>query len=421
MLTYKQNVSFLLQIFIVIVLFITGISYSLCLITDVLNFAILSLLFVLVVIIMYLILISQSIIYPKTYLLILCIVLHSSFLIGFILFNGTDNLLWSQDAYDQHLPNSLDFMKMLNGDINFEIIDLNSPFKKVYVSNMFIGIFFYFFGVDPVVSSFAMMIIKLITIILIYKSALNIFKNKHIAFSSVLLYIFNPNILFYTLVYYKEFFVQMLVSLFIYSLSLNKPKYSISLLVIGVLSMERFYLGPIFFITFAIFLYYKYKPNIIFTLFIFILPVFTIFIYFLIHYFGTANPFDIYNLFKEFQSAYSTDSATTENINFIVDFFRILFTPFINVYKINNFYDYSSLLIFGGLFHQILILFYLYGLYIYRNNKLILIHISFLLFLILFSFLGPFNGRVRDSFYPILVIWSSAGIYYLFRVRFNEK
>jgi len=342
--------------------------------------------------------------------LLLVFLNHVGIFLGFILASGPDYMLWPDDAIDHHLPNSTDVSRWILGDGAIEIFTDN-PFSKIYVSNMWVGLFFATLGIYPIVSAIAMLVIKLFTIYLIYSSAIILTKNKFIALTSSIIYGLLPTITFYTIQFYKDYFIHFLVALilFIFSKSINRPKLVILMaLPLSILFIERFYLLLI--ICAALVLYYWGQSGKIFQkiliLTLGILVSFVVFGY----YFSGQGVIELIESIQAFESAQNQSIDVTPTTNIALDLFRITFTPFFNLYKLDQYERYDSLLTFGGFVHQLIMLFYLKGLWVLRKNRIVLLNFSFLFLLIILALIMPYNGRARDSLYPLVSIFASVGI-----------
>lgn len=348
------------------------------------------------------------------YVALLTLCNHVGLLIGYSLAGGSDDMLWPWDAVNHHLPNAIAFSEWISGNGEIAIFDDN-PFKTVYVSNMWVGLFFSVFGVFPVVSAVAMLVIKLITVMLIYGTALNLTRNKSVALTAAIIYGLLPTITFYTIQFYKDYFIHFLVALifFIFSRSIRKPENVILTVILmavplAILFVERFYL--LVMICAALTLYYwSLKGKVFLKLAILCLAGLASFIV-LNHYFEGQDIWTLIETIQSFQATHNAAPDVTPTTNIALDLFRIAFTPFFTLDKLNNYNAFDSILIFGGGIHGLIMLFYLRGLWIERKNRVVLINVSFLFLMVLLALIQPYDGRARDSFYPLVSIFAAIGI-----------
>lgn len=353
-------------------------------------------------------------------LLVLCN--HLGIFLGFSLASGPDYMLWPADTIDHHLPNAITVSKWILGEGEIEIFSDN-PFSKIYVSNIWVGIFFAAFGVYPVISGIAMLAIKLVTIYLIYRSAIILTKDKFIALAAAIIYGLLPTITFYTIQFYKDFFIHFLVALilFILSKSINRPKLAIFMaLPLAILFVERFYL--LVMICAALVLYYWGQSGKFFLkILILALGGLVSFVVF-DHYFSGQGVNELIESVHAFESAQNESTDVTPTTNIALDLFRIAFTPFFNFYKLDQYQKFDSLLTFGGFIHQLIMLCYFRGLWVLRNNRIVLLNSAFLFLMIILALIMPYDGRARDSFYPLISIFAAVGINSLWkRKKLNQE
>jgi hypothetical protein len=84
----------------------------------------------------------------------------------------------------------------------------------------------------------------------------------------------------------------------------------------------------------------------------------------------------------------------------------------------------------GSFINQVIITLSILGFYkTIKNKKQIALHffviLPFIIFLLFAAYIGPWSGRLRDSFYPIIAVYGSVGaIYagqYLRKKELNKK
>ena len=404
----------MIAIFFPVAIFILALIFSLGIVSGFVNHIFISFVYVISISIIASLLIwmnlKKSILITPKYVAFLAFCNHIAILIGFLIASGPDYLLWPVDAMSHHLENSINFSSWLIDGTRVDFYDEN-PFKKIYISNMWVGIFFALLGENPISSGIAMMVIKLFTIILIFKSTFIITSNRWISSSASIIYALIPTVTFYTIQFYKDFFIQFIVALIIYIIFRFKTRF-ISIVLISlpliILISDRFYLSIIILIAYSSF-YLIHEKNKIKCFFLFVFGILLSILIFH-YYFKNRGIFDLFDVINDFADSHNNSLDSTPSTNIFFDLFRITFTPFFLRYKLDNYFGFDSLLIFGGFIHQIVMLLYFKGLWMSRKNDLIVINISVLLLLILLGLIMPFDGRARDSLYPLISIFAAIGI-----------
>lgn len=343
--------------------------------------------------------------------------LYFGLIIGFVLAGAPEKSIWMVDSYDMHLPGAKNVAMYLAG--KEEMRELKGSFDKIYFIQVWTGIFFWFFGVKPWVSILAALPLKILT-------SLNIFwlsrklNDERSAAISAFTYAFMPTLLFYTISFYKEVSIHFIISsifLLNYKIFYEKSYYQIVLLSVLMLLIanERFYLFPMMGLMSLVFVILSKKiSNFLKVIF---LGVFVIFgILFAFRYSGAIEInriFEILNVLKNGYNNYSdVNKVYNSELIYPLSFIKIIFTPFFTFNKFEIFFDYSYLLIWGAFLNQFVILVALSG-YFKHLRKYWIYSIPFWLLIMLFAYVAPYNGRLRDSFYPIIVIWFASGLLYL--------
>jgi len=384
--------------------------YPLLLINNYLDYRLLSLLFTLgAFVLVFIVASANNWVRPVLFLVLTAFMMHGFFITSHYAFNGPEHYLWAVDTYNQHLKKALTFKDFLSGNSPLVILDSDNFYNRNYISAMVVGFFFFLGDTNPFFSSLAMIVVKCFTIILIFNTVRNITRSQQIAVISSFLYIINPDVFYYTLIFYKEFFVHFLVALFFYFISCVKPKYLMAFIPIALMYIDRFYLSVFLFVSLIVIFIAKEKPSIGVFLTIFI----SSFVLGMLVIKSITGNYNIYSFFDRFLSHklhYSLNSNAKVSMGFFLDFIRISFTPFINIFTVEKFSNYSSLLIAGGVFHKAVMMMYFYGLSRFHRSPIVWINLTVLALLILFALIGPFNGRVRDSIYPIIVMWAGIGL-----------
>lgn len=399
-----------------ILIFISAFIFSLGVTSDLDIYVYFSLIYVFFITILSLILIykslKNSINIGPIYISVMTFCNHIGILLGFLVAGGSDSMIWAADAMDHHLPNAITFSDWMAGEGYLDVINEN-PFKKIYISNIWVGLFFYLIDVSPLVTVLSMLAIKIITIFIIYRASIALTSDTGISSVAAIIYALSPTITFYTIQFYKDFFIQLLISLILLAIFKYKNKIKGLLIIpILILSFERFYLSIIIIITFLVY-YFNSNSGILKKLSMLVSCIFLSILIFS-YYFKNQDIFNLFNIIKNFADTHNDLVDVMPTTNIFIDLFRIFFTPFFNFYKLDMYNKFDSLLTWGSFVHQAVMLFYLRGLWYYRKNSLTLINLSFLFLILILAMVFPYNGRARDSLYPLIVIYSAIGISSLF-------
>ncbi len=334
---------------------------------------------------------------------------------GFLLSGAPEKSLWMVDSYTMHLPGSVNIAGFLHG--KSVIRETSSVFDKIYFTHYWTGLWFWLIGVFPVVSTLAMLPIKSLTAFLIFLLGKKTFGEKE-GLTAALIYIFMPTVLFYTVTFYKEPMIHLAVaaiSLATYCIFRNRDYKYFFLLVPSflILSNERFYLFPIFLGNVLILTLSFKELSIKLKFTLYTLGLIGA-VFFLNKYQSQIPILRLKSALEVFRANYNSYSDVNSSYNsqliYPLAFIKLIFTPFFTFNKFKMFYDFSYLLIWGSLLNQFIIFLALFELC--RSIKK---HWFFLLplvsFLIIFAYISPYNGRLRDSFYPIIVVFSTRGFY----------
>ncbi len=339
--------------------------------------------------------------------------IYIGIIIGFQLAGAPEKSIWMTDSYTMHLPGSVNIANVLHGAS--QIRATSSVFDKIYFIHFWTGFWFWLIGVFPSVTVLAMLPLKTLTAFIIFKLGKKIFGQKEGAVASMI-YIFMPTTLFYTVAFYKESMIHLAIaslSLSIFCIFITKElKYFLLLLPAAlILSNERFYLFPIFLFTISLLTLCTREISYKFKIFICIIGSLTALIFYnkyqgqipINRLVETLNNFrNNYNNYTDIQSAYNL------RLSYPLAFIKLVFTPYFTFNKFNLFYDYSYLLIWGSLLNQVVIFLGFFQL-IKSSKEYWYFLLPMLIFIIIFAYIAPYNGRLRDSFYPIIAIFSVRG------------
>ncbi|MCB9025418.1 MAG: glycosyltransferase family 39 protein [Bdellovibrionaceae bacterium] len=349
--------------------------------------------------------------------------LQVGILLGFSFSEKIYDDIWIIDALTMHLPGAINFSNVLNGISDLR--HLSSTFDKYYLIQFVTGTFFYLLGVHPFVSGLSLAVIKLFTVSGIYVFGKKLF-NSHVALMACTIYIFSPTILFYTTAFYKETLIQALViwiSYFYYLFYTSnfKYKYLIPLSALNLaLANERVYLMIFFIISIAITILFQTKKKLSTVLFI------TAFVSGVVYVFMNnyrVNKFkEVVLTFKNLKiiyNSYPDIKFINKELPYPVATVKLFFSPYFTFNKFSIFKNFSSILTWGSFLNHIVLLLFLYSMIYLKRIKYDWPLISpFVFLLLLFGYLAPYSGRIRDSFYPIVCLYAAHSI---FEIKIGKK
>jgi hypothetical protein len=356
--------------------------------------------------------------------------LHLALIFGFYLSGRPETALWVADSYAIHIPGASNVANYIHG--TGEFLSIGETYTGIFLTQAFVGILFSFLGINPFSSSIALMIVKLLTVFMVFQLGRAMF-NKKIAAIGALIYVFMPTILYYTTVFYKEAIIQFLVTTILLSVlkifvGQDRPKFWLLLiLAMAGLVGERGYLCFLFmaaFIPLALITARFYRnryPTALFTLVgcgVIYAVLKKYVAWMILYHLDSKNNvlLDLLAAISNFKLLYSSFPDVTpinSTLIYPLAFVKILFTPFFTLNKFTLFSDYSYILIWGSFINQAVILLSLYGMYKalksdWRRNWFLIM--PFFLFLCVFAYVAPYIGRLRDSFYPLIAIYAAHGI-----------
>lgn len=354
--------------------------------------------------------------------------LHLGIFLGFNLAQADPQELWVIDSFTMHLPKSLYIVDYL-GDLS-QTRSADSQLDKIYFTNIIVGLFFKIFYVSPSISGIALLSIKCSTTFIIYLLGKSL-ENERVAKIACLIYILLPTLTFYSATYYKEVSVHLFLALFFYALTMIKKNLNyqyIILLIIATLgiSQERFYLAPISMSSLPLIVIFHDKIKVKFKIAI-ITMVAACCVIFVVKYSSIIDFENILISLKRLETAYNNYSDVNRNLNsdliYPLKIIKFMFTPFFTLNKFDMFHNYSYLLIWGSFLNQFIVasaLFYFFMNTLNRLAKYWYLLLPMILFFLIFGYIAPYSGRVRDSFYPIISIVAASQIHKLYEL-YNEK
>jgi len=354
---------------------------------------------------------------PVFLALISLFLLHAGVLAGFLFSGNIESVLWVKDSYDMHVPGALNISRFISGDEPLR--PLSGPFDKIYFTHVLVGVSFWLLGDNPISSGIVLLFARGLTVVVIYALARSMFGNKAGAIGA-LIYAFMPTLLFYTTSFYKEAIVQLLVALMIYSF--NKIlkstargwEYLLLFLSLILIANERFYLFPMFLAALVIISVLAFRKIPVFPrIGIIVLAIAGGLFFFSEYYLWLYSRFlDVPSFFSALRVAYTQypDVAPHNAVfPYWMGFVKILLTPVFTLNKFAIFSNYAYLLIWGSFFNQIVMLFGLAGIFFnlrlqFKDTAILVF--PFFLFVCLFAYVAPYNGRLRDSFYPVIAVYA---------------
>jgi len=352
-------------------------------------------------------------------------VLHLGLIAGFWASGRAEVALWVADSYEMHLPGASNVAAFLRGKA--DLVSIGAPFDMVFLTQAFVGAWFAVLGQSPVISSLALMAPKLLAVVLVFKVGKEAAGEKA-GLASALIYTCSPTVLYYTTVFYKEAVIQMLVAaILLFFLRIIRGKTAVSDWVWLLLSMaaiinERFYLFFFFAAAFFLKILSRTRPwraGIILLLggaglFLLLGQYADLIARSHVSYRELPSYlFEILRSYREDYTNYPDITAINRSLSYPFAFLKILFTPFFTLNKFSLFSDYSYILIWGSFVNQATIMLSLFGMYhALRRNfaRFWPLVLPFLLFLIVFAYVAPYIGRLRDSFYPLISVYAGIAI-----------
>ncbi|MDZ4084707.1 MAG: hypothetical protein U1E10_17325 [Bdellovibrionales bacterium] len=364
--------------------------------------------------------------------------LHGLMILTAYLAGAPPEAFWVPDALNQHLPRSENMAAFLRGE--GDLRGMHVIWDKFYLAQIVTGIGFAVFGKSPIVSSLAMVLIKTLASFFVMKSAA-FFRpadgDRRIEVQALWLFAFNPMVIFHTSVFYKEAGVYFVMALLGYCLLkvLEKRSWSIGLAVSLLLLLnERFYFGVFYAggITLAVLTTQAngLSKKLKFTLAGFGVAVGLMFVYF---YSGHISVFKIWDFIQAQRVAYLSYSDVSEinrTLVYPAAVVKLFFSPYFTFGKVADYNFFAQLIPWGAVVHQSLLLFGLIGLVraVFQRNVECPVVLSratafvLVVFLLMFGYVAPYAGRLRDTILPILLLYSCVEIARFFdRVAARNK
>ncbi|CAN5545156.1 hypothetical protein BH10BDE1_BH10BDE1_34590 [soil metagenome] len=353
-----------------------------------------------------------------SFVLLMTAAIHIGILIGFALMDAPDARLWAFDSYNLHIPSAVNIANALAGDEPIRLLRNSSD--RIYATQIFVGAFFYIFGINPIASGLALLIAKLATVSMTGLLGRQLF-NKKSAVIAAAAYSLLPTIVFYTTTYYKEAFIHLFVvsllyvQIRIFRMGANPKRIALVCVLLLLIANERFYLFPLFLLStaWAVFAGRAYSRS---KFIVFGSIAAAGLAVFFIHF---SDSIDFSNIFAEiarFKSEYNSYPDVDRKWNFKLMYplgvLKLFLSPYFHPRKFDLFSNFSLLLIWGSFFSQILLLCGAYEIIrtVWQQRLEFLqtkgfLFLPFLGFMAVFGYVAPFAGRLRDAFVPLFAIY----------------
>lgn len=347
--------------------------------------------------------------------------IHIGILLGYGLMDGANDKLWVFDTYNLHLPSAANIAGFLSGTDSLRT--LQSSFDRIYATQIFVGVFFYLFGINPIASGLALLIAKLVTVFMLIKLG-RILASEKVGIIAAAAYVFLPTITFYTTVFYKEAFIHLFVVSIMYlnvethRRGLSISRFIFSAVLLFLIANERFYLFPLFLISTG---WVIIAGSNLSKMKIALLAgaAGAACVGFVLHFSDEirfSNLFSEIARFKAEYNAYSdVDKKWNAELMYPLGVAKLYLSPYFHPRKFDMFSDFSLLIIWGSFFSQIILLGAAWqvlkdlranvGSFVKTKGFLFL---PFLGFMAVFGYVAPFAGRLRDAFVPLLAIYFAA-------------
>jgi hypothetical protein len=364
-------------------------------------------------------------------LLYVVVGLHLGILLGYFLWDSPIDRLWVSDSISLHVPSAKAVVDLLLSRSSSTAVAADFHF-----AHYFVGIFFLLFGANPVASGIALLIPKLITIVLTFKLGARAF-NERVGLVAAASYGLLPTILFYTLVFYKEAFVHCFAMGATYILFLiNRREHTkghVALLfgLLILIANERFYLFPLFVIsTLWVFWSAIALSNLRRAAFLILLAGSAA--VYVVQFSGKVDFSNFFSELTRFKNEYNSypdvDRRWNADLLYPLGVIKLYFSPYFHPRKFDLFNEFSLLLIWGSFLNQIVLLFGVVQVFrqiladgFAKFTKLFgFLFVPFIGVMLVFGYVAPFAGRIRDTFVPLIAIFF-AKIYVDFISRKNSK
>lgn len=358
---------------------------------------------------------------PKFEVVITVVGIALGLLLPAIIGNKAADFFWAVDSLSTHIPRATAIADWLTGNGTF-------PFESAInaqggLTQLWIGFTFWIFGEAPAASVLGLASFRILTCVVLIKICRELFGSKK--FDIVFLfYALYPNALFHTTVYFKEALIHLLIATALLLLiriykNLRSPE-SNSLeiqnivflsAIFSMLYVERFYLVllflPLIGLMIAFGLKRRHLPVAIGTALVGVGIVY-------FHPYFQSSFSELAGKIREMREAHKSFPGINIQVNYEIPlwlaFLKSLFTPIWSPSKIEVFRGFSALITWGSFLGHVIILGYIAGAYraVKKHGWFHLwIQIPFIVFLLAIAYVSPWAGRIRDSFAPLFVVYST--------------
>lgn len=356
--------------------------------------------------------------------------LHALLILSAFVAGAPNEAFWVPDAFNQHLPRSENMAAFLRGEADLR--GMHVIWDKFYLAQITTGIGFAVFGKSPLVSSLAMVFIKIMASFFVVKSAAffqRFFSDARIKPLTLWLFAFNPMVIFHTSVFYKESGVYLVVALLGYCLLkvMDTRNWSIGLAASLLLLLnERFYFG-VFYAGGIMLAALTAKDGglpkrLKYILVGFGLAISVIFIYFYSGHISLLKIWDELHAQRVAYLSYNDVSDINKTLWYPLAVLKLFFSPYFTPGKVAEYDFFAQLIPWGAILHQCLLLLGLIGLLraVLTKGTAIAVLLTrstlavLTAFILMFGYVAPYAGRLRDSMLPILLIYSCVELVRLF-------
>ncbi len=339
--------------------------------------------------------------------------IHLGIILGIYILDSYSTFLWVTDSMTMHVPGSSRLLSFLEG--RSDTIERINYYDRTYLAHVFGAISFKIFGENHFASAIGLIVPRILTTLLIFWSSCKLEASKKSTTIVCLIYCFLPTVIFYTTTFYKEATVQLWVALsYFLFISLIKDislKNGFLLLVSLVcLGYERHYLAP--FIGAGVFFFILFSKRVDFVYKILGVVMAIVGHWAFTSYYRDLHLSEIVDNIIKFKGLYSQYSDVSE-INKVIPFplgsIKLLFSPFPTFIKFKTYTNISTLITWSFLVYHLVVLTFLYSIFrLIRKKKNIVelfsLLVPFIIFILMFGYIAPYNGRTRDSFLPLVLI-----------------
>jgi hypothetical protein len=343
----------------------------------------------------------------STIVAIIAIKAVSFTLLFYIMFFVTDQQgsLIPTDALLIHIPQILAITDyMIEGTPLPEL----SAFGTYYLSNYYFSVLNILLFQNLYLSVMVgLMILMALNVFLINFNCKAYFQDVEAGRLSLIIIFFAQSFFFYSLQLYKEGFFYLLVNLLIYCII--KRRVLLVIFFIFLIFHERFY-AAIIMSSSGIIVGILHGGSSLRSCLLFGSLLFISLVTFL-----HSGPIDIWRVIEimnQFRSGHAMSDAGT-SIPFPFTVIQVFLTPIPNMYKLEH-WIYQDRLLIGSFIFSFALAISFSKLILKRNNWFLAWCLyTFFGYVLLWSWIAPFNGRARDGIFPILVIIILSGIFNL--------